>query len=138
MHAAITKKSLPAHSSGWDTYRKVRKANQEIKFRTSIQDNWICVETIFDLLNDADLKELQGKKIDELNLIGCTFDGSGIEYLTDSNLSTLKVFNCNITDSFLMQLAKIDKLVELRIDSPDITDAGIQYLNNFKSLLILK
>ncbi|QQR57368.1 MAG: protein kinase [Candidatus Melainabacteria bacterium] len=135
---SLTKKSLPAHSSGWDTYRKVRKANQEIKFRTSIQDNWICVETISDLLNDADLKELQGKKIDELNLIGCTFDGSGIEYLTDSNLSTLKVLNCNITDTFLMQLAKIDKLVELRIDSPDITDAGIQYLNNFKSLAHLE
>ncbi|MBP7863532.1 protein kinase [bacterium] len=131
---SLTKKSLPAHSSGWDTYRKVRKANQETKFRTSIQDNWICVETVSDLLKDADLKELQGKKIDELSLIGCTFDGSGINYLTDSNLSTLKVFNCNITDSFLMQLAKMDKLIELRIDSPDVTDAGVQYLNNFKRL----
>ncbi len=116
-----------------DTYKVEFTQPEPInKFQSSTKDGFIF--RIGKEVLDADLRQLQGKKTDKLELGSCLIDGSGLAFLKDANLVGLNVSNTRITDANIDKIAHFKNLEQLALSSPHITDAGLAKLKGLKKL----
>lgn len=105
---------------------------QPNKFQTSVQKG--LVYKIGRGVTDYDLKELQGQKIDKLEIGNCMIDGSGLGYLKDSNLVGLNVTNSRINDLNVNNIIRFKNLEQLAFSSPFVSDVGIAKLKVLKKV----
>lgn len=105
---------------------------QPNKFQTSVQKG--LVYKIGQGVTDYDLKELQGQKIDKLEVGNCMIDGSGLGYLKDSNLVGLNVTNSRINDLNVNNIIRFKNLEQLAFSSPFVSDVGIAKLKVLKKV----
>jgi len=105
---------------------------QSNKFQTSIRKGLIY--KVGQGLADPDLKELQGQKLDKLELGNCMIDGSGLGYLKDINLVGLNVTNSRINDFNVNNIIRFKNLEQLAFSSPFVSDAGILKLKALKKV----
>lgn len=105
---------------------------QPNKFQTSVQKG--LVYKIGQGVTDYDLKELQGQKIDKLEIGNCMIDGSGLGYLKDSNLVGLNVTNSRINDLNVNNIIRFKNLEQLAFSSPFVSDVGIAKLKVLKKV----
>lgn len=105
---------------------------QPNKFQTSVQKG--LVYKIGQGVTDYDLKELQGQRIDKLEVGNCMIDGSGLGYLKDSNLVGLNVTNSRINDLNVNNIIRFKNLEQLAFSSPFVSDVGIAKLKVLKKV----
>lgn len=103
-----------------------------VKFQTSVQKGLIY--KIGRGVIDSDLKELQGQKLDKLEVGNCMIDGSGLGYLKDVNLIGLNVTNSRINDLNVNNIIRFKNLEQLAFSSPFVSDAGIAKLKVLKKI----
>lgn len=103
-----------------------------VKFQTSVQKGLIY--KIGRGVIDSDLKELQGQKLDKLEVGNCMIDGSGLGYLKDVNLVGLNVTNSRINDLNVNNIIRFKNLEQLAFSSPFVSDAGIAKLKVLKKI----
>lgn len=105
---------------------------QQVKFQTNVQKGLIY--KIGQQVTDSDLKELQGQKMDKLEVGNCMIDGSGLGYLKDVNLVGLNVTNSRINDLNVNNIIRFKNLEQLAFSSPFVTDAGLLKLGVLKKV----
>ncbi|MDX2107524.1 MAG: protein kinase [Candidatus Melainabacteria bacterium] len=105
---------------------------QQIKFQTTVQKGLIY--KIGQQVTDSDLKELQGQKLDKLEVGNCMIDGSGLGYLKDANLVGLNVTNSRINDLNVNNIIRFKNLEQLAFSSPFVTDVGLAKLGALKKV----
>lgn len=103
-----------------------------VKFQTTVKKGLIY--KIGQGVIDSDLKELQGQKLDKLEIGNCMIDGSGLGYLKDVNLIGLNVTNSRINDLNVSNIIRFKNLEQLAFSSPFVSDAGIAKLKALKKI----
>lgn len=135
LHKAPAKKLTI--NSNWEAMKYYRVEDEEQKFRKFKPGNDARIENTIDDIKDEDLKELQGKKVSNLLLMGCTLTGKGFRYLRDSDVQSLRLRNCVIDDDGIKELSIFKKMKLLIIDSPAVTEKAIPYINRMKEIYYL-
>lgn len=105
---------------------------EKSKFHSSQKDGFIF--RIGKDVVDTELRQLQGKKTDKLELGDCMIDGSGLMFLADTNLVGLNVSNSRIVDKNVGYVAQFKNLEQLAFSSPFVTDEGLAKLKSLKKL----
>lgn len=103
-----------------------------VKFQTCVKKGLIY--KIGQQISDFDLKELQGQRVDKLEIGNTMIDGSGLGYLKDVNLVGLNVTNSRINDLNVNNIVRFKNLEQLALSSPYLTDVGLAKLKVLKKI----
>lgn len=96
------------------------------------------ISGLYKEVTDTDLRNLAGARIMNLHLNGTKVTGSGLAYLKDCQLASIRLGDCPLTDVGLEEAGKLTTLTGLELEGTKISDAGLVYLKSCPRLEYLK
>lgn len=108
----------------------------EFVLKTSPSNQLVC--TFSSTVQDEDLKKIEGKPVQVVELKGCRLvKGTGLKYLSNLPLEALDLDDTQVDDQSLKFLIPLKRLSTLRLSSDNLSDMGVEQIAKIKSLEIL-